>query len=178
MGAAGLIGCAREAPIVSRGSRTTVMTLDEQRSWVAGQLDLAVRASGVSDGWYDSFDEALLWSAGSTADRERLLNSLLPRGCDGFAGRLSVTLINNDAPDPFAAAGRVRAFWESEGWKVTDIRSYSAGKEPYFRADREGGAELALEAAEGGIALEVASACSAHNTVTSWERYLDESSEP
>lgn len=172
-----LTGCTQEVPIVSKESRATIMTLDEQRIWVGEQFDAAILASEVPDGWRHSSSSEVRWADDYPEDRAKTLNSLLPRGCDGTAGRLDVTLINNDAPDPFAVAERVRVFWESEGWTVADIRDYAPEGDPYFRADREDGAFLSLEAQEGGVALSVRSACSSHNTVTSWEHYLDEPGE-
>lgn len=159
------------------GGRTTNMTLDEQRAWVGERLDEAVAASGVADGWYDIYWNDVFWSAERLDDRELLLGSLFPGGCDGHAGRLDVSLKNTEAADPLAAAARVRTFWEAEGWEVTDVWSPPSAAEPHFRADGEDGALLGFQASEEGMSLSVHTACSLHNTVTNWRAYLDEPSE-
>ncbi|PRI10569.1 hypothetical protein [Leucobacter massiliensis] len=149
---------------------TTNMTLDEQRAWVAEQLDAAVEASGVAEGWFDIYWHDVFWSADRPEDREMILNSLFPDDC-GMGGQLITSLKNQTADDPLGAAARVRGFWESEGWTVSDVRSY--GGNPYFRADREDGAVLAFQASPEGMSMSVESACSVNNTVTNWDAYLD-----
>ncbi|WP_157502287.1 hypothetical protein [Leucobacter celer] len=168
-------GCLREVPIVSgeTGNKTTNATLDEQRKWVGEQFDAGVDASGVSEGWYWGSATKVSWSE-SAEDRDMVLGSWFPRRC-GLGGRLDESIRFKDGiEDPLAAAEKVRAFWEAEGWTVTDIRSYAPEGDPYFRADREDGAELAFQASEEGMSLEVASACSVNNTVTNWRSYVDD----
>ncbi|WP_153002138.1 hypothetical protein [Leucobacter chromiiresistens] len=153
-----------------RGNQTTNMTLDEQREWVGEQFDAAIEASGVSEGWYDIYDQNVVWADDRPEDRDRTLNSLFPRDC-GSGGRLIVALLNTSSEDPIAASENVRAFWESEGWAVSNIRSYES--DPYFRADGEDGAQLAFMATAEHMSLEVVTACSVHATVTNWQ-YRDE----
>ena len=156
------------------GNRTTNMTLDEQREWVGEQFDAAIAASGVSEGWYDIYNQNVYWAHDRQEDRGRILNSMFPRDC-GSGGRLDESLKNTSAEDSIAAAARVRAFWESEGWAVSNIRSYES--DPYFRADGEDGAQMAFQASPEGMSLEVATACSVHGTVTNWQYRDEEGSE-
>ncbi len=167
-----LSSCMQEVPIVSNetGNQTTNMTLDEQREWVGEQFDAAITASGAVDGWHSIYDNAVLWAHDRPEDRSRTLNSLFPRDC-GSGGWLDVSLKNLSAEDPLAAAAAVRSFWESEGWAVSDIRSYES--DPYFRADGEDGAQLAFQASKEGMSLEVATACSVNNTVTNWRLHSE-----
>ncbi|GAA2189985.1 hypothetical protein GCM10009786_25460 [Leucobacter alluvii] len=167
-----LSSCMQEVPIVSSepGNQTTNMTLDEQREWVGEQFDAAIAASGVAEGWYDIYNNDVLWARDRPEDRARTLNSLFPRDC-GSGGRLDESLKNLSADDPLAAAAAVRSFWESEGWAVSDIRSYES--DPYFRADGEDGAQLAFQASKEGMSLEVATACSVNNTVTNWRLHSE-----
>lgn len=171
----GVSGCLREVPIVSRdtGNRTTNMTLDEQRAWVGAQFDAAIAASGVPDGWHSIYSREVLWAEGRPEDRDRTLNSSFPRNC-GLGGRLDESLKNLDADDPLAAAQRVRAFWEGEGWTVTDIWSDPSPEEPHFRADREDGALMGFQASVDGMSLSVYSACSVNDTVMNWQSYVDD----
>lgn len=164
--------CMQEVPIVSleSGNETTNMTLSEQREWVGEQFDLAIDASGVEEGWFDIYDDSVVWAPQHPEHRERILQSSLPRKC-GSGGRLVESLKNRGAEDPFEAVDRVRAFWESEGWAVSNIRSYES--DPYFRADREDGAVLAFRASTDGMSLEIETSCSVHGTVTNWQ-YRDE----
>ncbi len=167
----------REVPVVSTSEVISNETLEEQRAWVEDRLDASIAVSGVSEGWYwgGAGVPEVIWN-GPQAEREGALASLLPLECgEHGAGRLDVSLRNKAAVgDPAAVADRVRTFWESEGWTATDVWSEPSPDEQYFRADREDGAELAFRASSSGMVLEVASTCSAHNTVTNWERYVDE----
>lgn len=169
-----LAGCMKEVPIVSTEKATTVMTLDEQREWVEDQLDAGVDATGVSEGWYWGSATKIPWSD-RPEGRERILGSWFPGGCDGHAGQLDASIrIKDGVEDPAGVAARLRAFWEAEGWVVTDVRSNASERDPYFRADREDGAGLSFQASEKGMSLSVYSACSSHNTVTDWQSYVDD----
>lgn len=168
--AALLSGCMQlEVPLVTDETRANNETLEEQRAWVAEQLDLATGASGVAEGWYDIYWQDVFWSESRPDDKELLRGVWLPEECgSNGAGQIEMSLKNIDVEDPLAAAARVRNFWEAEGWTVTDVLSYETPESTYFRADRPDGAVLALQAAAEGMSLEVASACSLHNTVTNW----------
>ncbi|MEJ6488266.1 hypothetical protein PQI23_00830 [Leucobacter sp. USCH14] len=163
-----MASCVQEVPIVSNepGNEITNMTLDEQREWVGEQFDAAIDASGIENGWFKS-RRTLPWS-NTPKDRDGVLGMLHPRDCS-TGGRLIASLQNRsvEVNDPFAAAERVRTFWESEGWVVSDVLSYAS--DPYFRADREDGAVLAFRASTIGMSLEVETACSVHATVTNWQ---------
>ena len=163
-----LASCTQEVPIVSneRENPTTNMTLMEQREWVGEQFDAAIAASGVSEGWFDIYDQNVLWAHDRPDDRAMTLNSLFPRDC-GSGGRLIVSLLNTNSEDSIAASQKVRTFWESEGWAVSNIRSYES--DPYFRADSGDGAQLAFMATSDHMSLEVVTACSVHATVTNWQ---------
>lgn len=168
-------GCLQEVPIVSRdtGNKTTNMTLEEQREWVGEQFDAAVTASGAAEGWYDIYWKDVFWSADRPEDRELLLGSWFPRKC-GLGGRLDESLKNMTADDPLGAAEKVRAFWESDGWTVTDVWSDPSPAEPHFRADREDGAFMGFQASVDGMSLSVYSACSVNHTVMNWQSYVDD----
>ena len=170
----GLSACLQEVPIVSNNpdNPSTNMTLEEQRQWVETQLDQALTASGAPDGWrWVGGKIEVPWTE-RDEDRALVLESLLPEDC-GLGGRLITLLKNQTADDPLGAAARVRTFWESEGWTVTDIWSNPSAAEPSFRADREDGALMGFEASVEGMSLSVYSACSVNNTVTNWDAYLD-----
>lgn len=166
-----LTGCVKEVPLVSKTSVTTNVTLEEQWAWMEEELDRSTAGSGVPDGWYKHFEsQQVPWDA-DPANRKIIIKSLLPRGC-GMGGQLVELLLNEDVSDPFGVAERMRTFWESEGWTVTDIYPEPNPDEVYFRADREDGAGLSFRASERGLALMVLTSCSVNNTVTHWEDYL------
>ncbi|MFC5337198.1 hypothetical protein [Leucobacter denitrificans] len=164
-----LAGCLQEVPLVSEAKITTGKSLRELRTWVGEQLDAAVAASEVDEGWYDSYWHDVFWSTDRPQDRELLLSALFPGGCGGNGGRIEISLKNMTAEDPLAAAAKVRDFWKSEGWVVSDIRTYAPDTQPYFRADNEYGETLAFQASSEGMTLEVASSCSRGVKTTSWQ---------
>lgn len=171
-----LTGCApQEVPIVSKETRVTNETLEEQQAWMRKQLDATVAASGVSDGWYDIFDHSAFWLESASELKSRLMAATLPRDCGtGASGRIEFMLKNTTAEDPLAAAAKVREFWERSGWTVTNVRSYATeGSNPYFRADREDGAQMGFQASAEGMSLDVTSACSVNATVTHWQDSVD-----
>ena len=165
------------------GERThTVLsndTLDMQRAWVAEQFDAAIAASEIPDGWFDLYWQDVFWAEDRPEDRAMLLGGLFPRKCSGLGSKLYVSLLNKDArtdptaADPVKAAAKVRAYWESAGWTVTDLRATPDPRSPHFLGDREDGATLAFRASETGMTLEVGTACSGHSTVVSWWRYQE-----
>lgn len=173
IGAASLSGCIQEVPVVSResGNPTTNMTLDEQRAWVAAQFDEAVDATGVSEGWHWGSDTVVSWDA-NAEHRETILGSWFPRSCSAGGKLVESLRFKDTVADPAATAAAVRAFWESEGWVVTDVREDAANRDPYIRADREDGAGLGFQASDLGMSLTATSACSVNNTVTNWQDHV------
>lgn len=170
-------GCLQEVPIVSRdtGNKTTNLTLEQQREWVSEQFDTTVAASGVSEGWYWGSATKVPWSE-RAEDRELVLGSWFPRKC-GLGGRLDESIRHKGGiTDPSGIASQVRAFWESDGWTVTDVWSDPSPAEPHFRADREDGAFMGFQASVDGMSLSVYSACSVNNTVTNWRSSGDDES--
>lgn len=170
-----MTGCMQEVPLVSKPRVTSTETLNELRLWAEGQADATIAAAEVPEGWYwggRNIPE-LPWT-GETADREQVLGSMLPISCGGSSsGRLDLSLKNADErSDPFVVADRVRAFWESEGWTVTDVTP-PTDQEQNFRADRSDGALLGFTAAQDWLVISVYTSCSMHNTVTNWELYRD-----
>lgn len=166
-----LTGCVKEVPIVSDPAVTTNETLEEQWAWVEQELDRSIAESGVVGGWYKPFESGNVpWDA-DPGNRENVIKSLLPQGC-GMGGQLVVLLRNDGIEEPLAVAEQVRAFWDSEGWVLSDINSYDSVEYPYFRADLPDGASLAFDVNEVAVTLEVATSCSVNNTVTHWEDYL------
>lgn len=174
-----LTGCLYERPMI--GERvyavTSLDTLDQQRAWVAEQFDAAIKASEIPEGWFDLYWQDVFWADDRPEDRALLLSGLFPRNCSGAGGELYVTLLNRDADtdpsaaDPVAAAAKVRAYWESAGWIVTDLHASPNPDAPHFIGNREDGATLAFRASEIGMSLDVATACSVHSTVVSWWKY-------
>ena len=173
----GLSGCLSENPIVTTGRATTNMTLEEVQSWVAWQFDDAVRASGQEDGWKDIYALETPWLLERGPEQLSLINVWLPERCGDLGGRLAEQLRNREARDPLAMAERVRAFWESNGWQVSEVMSKPDPEAPRFRADREDGALLGFAVVPGGVSLEVISACSANNTVVNWQNYVESAEE-
>lgn len=178
-GALLVTGCLQEKPIVSMPGGTSNMTLTEQREWVAEQLDAAVLASEVLEGWFwvgGAIEPQ--WTTNIDEDRSMVLESLLPNECGGNSGRLDVSLKNTSFEDPLAAAARVRAFWEGEGYAVRDLYETHNDIEPYFIVDFEDGAALSMQASAGGMSVEASTACSVNNTVTNWQAHLDDEGNP
>lgn len=172
--ALGLSGCTKEeAPMRATDTHYARDTLVEQLVWVEAQLDAAITASEITEGWVAPFGEfAVPWDA-SPQHRVDVLGSLLPQGC-GLGGQLMQDLVVSDAPDPFGAAARVRAAWEAGGWSVSDVYGSAEPSMEYFRADREDGAVMSLDADDTGIILRVRSPCSAHRSVTNPTEDLSE----
>lgn len=171
--AAGLLsGCVHEVPLVSNETRIrmSVDTLEEQRAWVEEQADIVIKASGVAEGWHQrrSTREDFAW-IGPSEERSAYLTGLLPQFCGGTrAGRLDLGL-NNDVvlENPLAVADRVRAFWEAEGWVVSEVLPVLEGERD-LRADREDGALLGFTATPDGLLIEIYTSCSADASVTDW----------
>lgn len=158
-GALLLTGCVQERPIVSMPGGTSPMTLEEQRELVEKQFDVAVSASGVSEGWYKT-RRSLPWTD-DPEDRAGILNGLFPNNCGDNAGRLDMSLKNTDAEDPLAATARVREFWESEGHAVRDLYATHNDIEPYFIVDFEDGGSFSMQAGATGMTMSVHTACAA-----------------
>lgn len=172
--ALGLSGCTtEEAPMRETDTHYARDTLVEQLIWVETQLDAAIAVSEITEGWVAPFDEfAIPWD-GSPQHRIDVLGSLLPQGCD-LGGQLMQDLVVSDPPDPFGAADRVRSAWEGGGWSVSDVYDSVDPSLQYFRADREDGAVMSLDADDTGIILRVRSPCSAHPSVTNPSQDLSE----
>ena len=155
----------REVPIVSEPTTYVGGTLVEHLQWVEEEIDKAIAVSGVKDGWFKSFtDEEVEWTDGPRS-RRKIFGSLLPRAC-GSGGVLVQNLVVRNVPEWAEIAERMRAAWEAEGWGVTDVSSVDLPSNPYFRADREDGAVLALNASEKGMILSVESPCSSDPTMS------------
>ncbi|GAB2565803.1 hypothetical protein [Leucobacter ruminantium] len=177
-GALLVTGCLQEKPIVSMPGGTSNMTLTEQREWVAEQLDAAVAASGVADGWYDIYWQDVYWAEDRPDDRELLFGAWLPNECGGNSGRLDVSLKNMSSEDPLAATARVRAFWEAEELPVRDLYETHNDTEPYFIVDFEDGGTFSMQASSEGMSISAHTACSVNNTVTNWQAHRDDEGNP
>lgn len=165
----GVSACTPEVPLVSETTPLSNETIDEQRAWVEEEADAAVIASGIADGWHQRGhvpEENIAWS-GLQEDRSQVIGRLSPIECSGAGtGALNLGLNNDTAvEDATAIADGMRAFWESEGWTISDITPPSSN-EVYFRADREDGAILGFRATPTGLLIRVTSTCSAHASVT------------
>ncbi len=168
-----LSGCVHEVPLVSNETRIRMSgdTLEEQQAWLGEQADAAIAASGVPEGWHERgyyVEDNLDWAADGE-NRRQILYSKLPQFCGGTrAGRLDLGL-NNDVvlENPLAVADRVRAFWEAEGWVVSEVLPVLEGERD-LRADREDGALLGFTATPDGLLIEIYTSCSADASVTDW----------
>lgn len=169
-------GCLQEKPIVSMPGGTSNMTLTGQREWIRAQFDAAIAASEVSEGWFKT-RRTLPWTD-NPQDQAGILNALFPNECGGNSGRLDASLKNVDSEDPLAAAARVRAFWEAEGYAVRDLYETHNDTEPYFIVDFEDGAALSMQASAEGMLVSAHTACSVNNTVTNWQAHLDDEGNP
>lgn len=169
-----LSGCERmEVPIISEPVSYVGGTLVDHLQWVEEEIDKAIAISGVEDGWFKSFtDEEIEWTA-DPRSRYEIFGSLLPRAC-GSGGQLVQNLVVRDAPEWAEIAGRMWAAWEAEGWVVTDVFSTERPDNPYFRADRDDGAVLSLNASAKGLILSVESPCSADATMSTGPLKLEE----
>lgn len=167
-------GCTQmEVPIVSDPDTYVGGTLVEHLKWVEEEIDKAIALSGVKDGWFKSFSgEEIEWTD-DPKSRYEIFGSLLPRAC-GKGGVLVQNLVVRDVPEWSEAADRMRAGWEADGWVVTDVFSVERPTNPIFRADREDGAVLALDANDEGLILSVESPCSADATMSTGPLKLEE----
>lgn len=166
--------CAQmEVPIVSEPETYVGGTLVEHLQWVEEELDKAIAVSGVKDGWFQSFSgEEIEWTD-DPKSRYEIFGSLLPWTC-GRGGQLVQDLVVRDVPAWAETAGRIRAAWEADGWVVSDIFSVERPDNPYFRADREDGAMLSLNANDEGLILSVESPCSGDPTMSTKTLRLEE----
>lgn len=171
-------GCVQEKPIVSMPGGTNSMTLEEQREWVAKQLDAAVAASEVPDGWYDTYWRDVYWAQNRPEDREMLMEAWFPNSCGDNAGRLDMSLKNMENADPLAATARVRAFWESEGYPVRDLYATHNDTEPYFIVDFEDGGTFSMQAGATGMTMSVHTACAAGAMVIPRDLSEDDTGNP
>lgn len=154
-------GCAVK-PLVSDAEQWDSATLDEQRDWVAAQTDEAIAVLGKNDGWWE-YDPSYRWPE----QRKRIMREAETVNCrpnQGFDQPSSLRLIlnNMDFKEPFAAAARLKQHWIDEGWTVTYVIDPEEAPVPeeYFRADREDGAVMSLDAYENLVVLEIDSSCS------------------
>lgn len=172
-----LAGCATERPIVSANTQTTNETWEEQRVWVAGELDSAVDASGVPDGWFDLYWTDLFWAIDRPEDKAIILRGLMPHNCVGAGARLTTAVKNFSSDSPLEAAAKIRSSWESRGWVITDIWATPSPGKADFRADNGDGAMLELYATEELISIGVYGACSVNSTMTDWQSHVGETNE-
>ncbi len=163
----GLLGGCGMKPLVSDESRVTTMSRDEQAAWLESEVDAAMNVLGQTEGWYQH-DRTRQWSE----IRVQFMQDLRTESCrpskSGFQpGRLAIRLSNDMFSDPFEAAKRLRAYWEEQGWTVTNVINPDDAKFKidYFRADREDGALLLFDATENLVVLQVRSACSENNSI-------------
>lgn len=176
---AAMSGCVQQVPIISVPRVTNNMTLTEQRDWVSEQLDAAVAASGVPEGWYDIFWHDVFWAEDRPEDRAMLYAAWFPDNCGGgTSGRLSTGLKNMTYEDPPAAAARIRASWEAQDWNVSDMFPGHDGNEPNFVARFEDGGLLEVQAGEVGMSIAAHTGCSTDHTVTNWQAQLDDGGNP
>ncbi len=154
-------------PLVSDESRVTTMSRDEQAAWLESEVDAALGVLGQSDGWWE-FSPDYPWPE----QRVQIVEDLQTESCrpskSGFQpGRLTIRLRNDVFGDPFEAAKRLRAYWEEQGWTVTNVINPDDAKFKidYFRADREDGAVMSFDATENLVVLKVRSACSENNSI-------------
>ena len=169
-----LSGCSLQGvPIVSEPTTYVGGTLVDHLQWVEEEIDKAIAVSSVKEGWFKSFSgEEIEWTD-DPKSRYEIFGSLLPRAC-GSGGALVQNLVVRDVPKWAEIAERMRAAWEADGWVVTDIFSVDRPSNPYFRADREDGAVLALNASEKGMILSVESPCSGDPTMSTKSLDLEE----
>lgn len=162
-----------EVPIVSEPETYVGGTLVEHLQWVEEEIDKAIAVSGVKDGWFKSFSgEEIEWTD-DPKSRYEIFGSLLPRAC-GKGGVLVQSLVIRDVPEWSVIAERMWAAWEADGWVVTDVFSVERPSNPVFRADREDGAVLSLNANDEGLILAVESPCSADATMSTGPLKLEE----
>ncbi len=164
--ALGAAGCASsERPVVSGPETYAYGTLVEYILWIEEQTDHAIAVSGVGNNWLYPFgDGEEIWG-GSAQRRYEILGSMLPLQC-GDGGRIMSDVVAVDVTTPHAAAARVRAAWERDGWAVTDLFDPPGEGNLYFRADQADGAFLTLETTPDALILGVTSACSLDPTMS------------
>lgn len=166
-----LLGGCSAKPVVSDSKTWGNATLEEQRNWINQQADTAIEVLGQSDGWWE-FDPSYPWPQ----DRESIMEDAPTKSCRPNSGgeqpgQLSLRLRNETFTDPFAAAERVKQYWISEGWEVTNVlepgddETATVDRIEYFRADRADGSGLALKAHERLVVLIIDTACSNDGTV-------------
>lgn len=157
-----MLGGCSSVPLISEKKVYSSATLDEQRAWVAAQLDDALEVIGQEDGWYWGFENPRPWPA----EREKILQVIPSTKCKSVSGPqpqyLTLDLGNDSPEDPFGAAERIWKHWEEQGWEVRYVIPpiSEGGIENYFRADREDGARLSFRANEHYMSVVAISSCS------------------
>lgn len=158
----GVLSSCQGVPLLSTSGAKTDMNISELRNWAANEADKALAVLNLDGEWYDSLKESTLWGR----DRELLLEEASVSRCGSgngdLPGRLEITIQNMTfTGDVLRQAEKVRSFWESEGWEVSNVLSEPDSLSPlYFRADREDGALVAIDAASNFIEVSIYSACS------------------
>jgi hypothetical protein len=165
----GLLVSCQGGRVLSMSGAKSQASIDEQRMWIADELDAAIEVLGIRDGWYVSLNKENRWPE----DRERILDRAYLAICgkgDIYTrpSYLRLTL-QNDIPgtESFGPAEVLRDHWKAEGSEVSDVLSPTPGPvtEVYFRADRKDGAVLGLDAFEYMVQISADAACSDHETV-------------
>ncbi|MFV0433370.1 MAG: hypothetical protein ACK5LO_05260 [Leucobacter sp.] len=146
-------------------------SIEEQREWIAEQVDAVEKATGSEGAWVDGWGDELDWDG----DRDAILELAGEIQCsfdDDKPNPGALELHVNTRPldeDPFPLADRVKQLWTSEGWTVSDIvriDDLPNRDEVSFKAERDDGAMLMLTAtaASGGrlLFLTVQASCSDH----------------
>ena len=159
-------GCAPTgAPMIADHAPANTGTLADHLAWLEAEFDRAIAAADAGDGWFVPFGaDQRAWSDDWDA-RADILGSIMPRSC-GSGGRIARGAVLRDAPDPLAAALRVRDAWVRAGWEITDLAAPPRRDYANFRADRDDGAVLGFDANADGLILEAHSACSTDPTMT------------
>ncbi|WP_461638088.1 hypothetical protein, partial [Leucobacter sp. BZR 635] len=109
------------APAEPQLPENSPASLAEQLRWVESELDSAVAASGIREGWFAAFGEIEIPWDNSPENRVEILGSLLPQHCPE-GGQLVQDLVVLHPAQALTAAAGVRAEWVRAGWAVSDVR--------------------------------------------------------
>ncbi|MGO3148255.1 MAG: hypothetical protein ACTIJ6_11325 [Leucobacter sp.] len=166
-----LSGCS-STPLVSE-DQWGVETRAELQRWTVAELDAAVAASALSSGWvemeYGSNDgPPLNWDT----DRDRIIDAIKSLSCysggSAYPQQLYLALAYDDPPHPFEAIESVRAYWQANGWSVTDIYPLESEQSKIMQhavARKDDGALLSIQGSATALVLSVTSVCSVHGSV-------------
>ncbi|MFC6234563.1 hypothetical protein ACFPZL_05645 [Leucobacter soli] len=172
--ALGTSACDGGIPVLSERNEVAGRTLQEQQEWAVAQVEAVISVTGTEGLWRGRGETGPRWDEAQLRilDRSRHVSCSSEPGKVNPAGLLVRVRTDPLDEDPYRLAERVREYWATEGWTVSDVygvEDSAAADSALIRADREDGAMLALSASDAGggrlLFLDVQAECSNDPTV-------------